>query len=404
MKVLFLCNKSPYPPREGGPIAMNNLIEGLAKAGHKIKVLAINSNKYSVRPEEIPMDYQQRTQIEHVYVDLSIKPVDAFCNLFTNKSYHVQRFISKDFSEKLSAILKDESFDVIQLETLFMGAYIPLIRKLSSAKIVLRAHNIEYLIWERISNATKNPIKKFYLKHLSKTLKSFELNTINEVDGIASITEKDGSYFRDKCNTPVTSISFGLDVNKFPSDNNQIDFPSIYHLGSMNWMPNEEGIQWFLNNVWPLVLEKNDKLILYLAGREMPEWLSKSTKYKNVDIIGEVPDAINFIQNKAISIVPLLSGSGIRIKIIEAMAMGKAVVSTTIGAEGINYMQEEDLYIADKAEDFANAIIKLAESKILCSQVGEKARMLIKNDHNSEKIIPKLIGFYNTLIKKEKNH
>ncbi|MBE9480552.1 MAG: glycosyl transferase family 1, partial [Bacteroidetes bacterium] len=144
MKILMLCNKSPYPPKEGGPIAMNMIIEGLIDANHQVKVLAINTNKYFTNINEIPEEYRKKTNIEAVYIDLSIKPLDAFLNLFTNKSYHVQRFISKNFENKLIEILKNESFDIIQLETLFITPYIETIRKYSKAKIVLRAHNIEH--------------------------------------------------------------------------------------------------------------------------------------------------------------------------------------------------------------------------------------------------------------------
>ena len=151
LNILFICNKSPWPPHEGGPIAMNNLIEGVVAAGHKVKVLAINTNKYNVDISDIPEDYKKQTNIELVYIDLSLKPIPAFLNLFTGKSYHVERFISDNFREKLKEVLLNQKFDIVQIETLFMSPYIDTIREFSKAPIVLRAHNIEYLIWT-ISN------------------------------------------------------------------------------------------------------------------------------------------------------------------------------------------------------------------------------------------------------------
>jgi len=100
MRFLFLCNKSPYPAREGGPIAMNSLISGLLTAGHQVKILAVNSDKYNVKPDDIPAEYQQTTGIELIHIDLRIKPVPAFLNLFTGNSYHVERFISERFKQK----------------------------------------------------------------------------------------------------------------------------------------------------------------------------------------------------------------------------------------------------------------------------------------------------------------
>ena len=112
MKVLLLCNKSPYPPKEGGSIAINMIVEGLIEAGHTVKVLAMSTNKYTTDPEDIPPDYKTRTGIEFVHVDLSIRPWNAFLNLFSNRSFHVERFISRDYMTRLEEILLHEAFDI----------------------------------------------------------------------------------------------------------------------------------------------------------------------------------------------------------------------------------------------------------------------------------------------------
>jgi len=174
MKILLLCNKSPWPPREGGPLAMNMMVEGLTAAGHRVKVLAVNSFKYNIDPATIPSGYIDKTGIELIDIDLKIKPLDAFLNLFTGRSYHIVRFISESFRKRLTEVLKNDSFDIIQLETLFMSPYLETLRMYSGAKIILRAHNIEHLIWERVADETGNPLKRQYLKHLSATLKNYE--------------------------------------------------------------------------------------------------------------------------------------------------------------------------------------------------------------------------------------
>ena len=124
MKILLLCNKPPYPASEGGPMAMNSIITGLLESGHQVKILAINNKKYNVKASDIPEDYKQKTGIELIDVDLSIRPLKAFLNLFTKKSYHVERFISEDFKKKLTKTLKQEHFDVVQLEMLYMAPYV----------------------------------------------------------------------------------------------------------------------------------------------------------------------------------------------------------------------------------------------------------------------------------------
>lgn len=399
MKILVLCNKSPFPPKEGGPIAMNAIIEGLIDEGHEVKVLAINSNKYGVDVNKIPENYRRKTGIETVYIDLSVKPLDAFFNLFTGESYHVERFISKDFERRLIQILQNESFDIVQFETLFIGPYLEVIRKYSNAKIVLRSHNIEHLIWQRVALVCRNPLKKLYLRHLARTLKYYELGILNRFDGIATITQTDADFFKKNgCSIPVIAIPFGIDLGRFKENMGiEAEFPSLFHIGAMNWMPNEEGIRWFLDYVWPLVNRKFPKLKFYLAGREMPAWLANAN-IPNLVVVGEVDDAFDFMYSKSVEIVPLFSGSGIRIKIIEGMAAGRAVISTTIGAEGIQVTHGKNILIADNPTEFLQAIAQCVASRDFCEQLGKNARQLIETDHSNNSLMKKLVAFYQQII------
>ena len=132
MKILLLCNKSPYPALEGGPMAMNSIVTGLLEAGHQVKILAVNSKKYNVTLEDIPEDYRQKTGIELIDVDLRVRPFKALKNLFSKKSYHVERFISKNFTNRLVEVLQNDTYDVVQLETLFMAPYVETIRQHSN--------------------------------------------------------------------------------------------------------------------------------------------------------------------------------------------------------------------------------------------------------------------------------
>lgn len=398
MRILFICNKSPYPPKEGGPIAMNALIMGLIKAGHQVKVLAVNSFKYNIHINDIPESYKSVTGIELIDVDLRIKPFDAFLNLFTSKSYHVQRFISINFEKRLKEILMADDFDVVQVEMVFMAPYVNVIRKYSKAKIVLRAHNIEHLIWERVAREEKNPLKKWYIKHLAKTLKKFEINSVDWFDGIASITPRDEAFFSMAvCNTLTTTIPFGIEIDHCPvCEEPEPDEFSFFHIGAMNWIPNEEGIRWFLENVWPKFYEQFPKIKFYLAGREMPHWLINE-KIPGVVVEGEVDDSRRFICSHSVMIVPLFSGSGIRIKIIEGMAMGKTVITTSIGAEGINYTNQKNILICKTIDDFIEAMKHCAGQPGSCHIIGSEARKLIEAEHSGQKIIEKLLSFYKAL-------
>ena len=195
MKILMLCNKSPWPKHEGGPIAMHAMISGLVQAGHTVKVLAANTNKYAVDPDTIPVDFKEKTQIEFVNLDLSLTIPGAIYNFMARKSYHISRFHTKANAQKITEIHRDESFDIIQHETLQMATYLDVIRKYSKAPVVLRAHNIEHKIWQRIAENCPNPFKKIYINHLYKALKRFEIGILNKIDGIIAITPVDARNF-----------------------------------------------------------------------------------------------------------------------------------------------------------------------------------------------------------------
>lgn len=402
MNILMLCNKSPYPAGEGGPMAMNSIVKGLIGAGHNVKILAVNSEKYHIKEEDIPKSYKKETNIELVDVDLSIKPIAAFKNLFTDKSYHVERFISDNFKNKLIEILKNNKYDIVQLEMIYMAPYIETIREHSDATIVLRAHNVEHLIWDRIAKKTKFPLKRWYLNHLVRTLRKYEMDVINKVDGIAAITYRDATFFRGETAVPVIDIPFGVNPDEFNPAYEVKDNPTLYHIGSMNWMPNEEGIRWFLSNVWDKVAKRNPDLQLNLAGRNMPKWLLKLKK-RNVNIVGEVPDAKEFVKNNDIAVVPLLSGSGIRIKIIESMAMGKTVVTTMVGAEGIQYSEYENIIIADSPSKMVEVICKIVKEPKEAQRIGCNARRLVEDIYDNKKIIERLLLFYDEISSEKKN-
>ncbi len=402
MNILMLCNKSPYPPGEGGPMAMNSIVKGLLAAGHNVKILAVNSEKYHIKEEDIPESYKKQTGIELVNLDLRIRPIAAFKNLFSDKSYHVERFISKDFNNKLIKILKKDKYDIVQLEMIYMAPYIETIREYSNARIILRTHNVEHLIWDRIAKKTKFPPKRWYLNHLVRTLKNYEMNALNKVDGIAAITYRDAAFFRGETAVPVIDIPFGVNPDEFIPHYEINENPTLYHIGSMNWMPNEEGIYWFLDKIWTKVAKRNPDLQLNLAGRNMPSWLL-NLKKRNINIFGEVPDAKEFVKNNDIAIVPLLSGSGIRIKIIESMAMGKTVITTMVGAEGIQYSEYENIIIADSPAKMVEVICKIVKDPEEAQRIGRNARHLVEDIYDNKKIIERLLIFYDEICMKKKD-
>jgi glycosyltransferase involved in cell wall biosynthesis len=397
MKVLQICNKPPYPPIDGGCIAMNNITEGLSDMGVCVDVVSISTRKHPAMPELFPDNYLEKTQFEHVKVDTEIKIKDAFFNLFSNDSYNVQRFISKKFSQLLENRLNDNQYDIILIESLYVTPYIDLIRSLCETPIVLRAHNLEHVIWERMVKNTINPVKRQYLSILAKRLKNYEAEVIKKIDAIAAITELDAFEFQ--------RLGFNGRLEIFPVGYSMKDLPmnrdfkkgSLFHLASMDWHPNQEAVNWFLDKVWSKIQANFPLSKLYLAGRGMSKKM-KNLDINNVEIVGEVHSAKDFIVEHDIMIVPLLSGSGMRVKLIEGMALGKTIITTSIGAEGIEAEDNQHLIIADTPEEFAAAITKCLKDTPFKESIGLEAQRLIASKYSNKSISSRLIYFFDQLI------
>lgn len=399
MRVLQLCHKPPVPPVDGGCIAINNITRGLLNAGHSVKVLAVATHKHPARLNDISEEYLQKTKFETVFVNTKVNFWDALISLIKGTSYHVFRFYSKEMAQKLIAVLENEQFDIIQLESVFVAPYISIIRQYSNAKIVIRLHNVEHLIWERIAQNQGSKAKRFLLEKMNKQLKAFECSLMDKVDGFMAISEVDYRFFHEiSPNTPGTVIPFAINMDDYDSDDEYIpsDNPQLFHIGSMNWMPNVEALRWFLDDVFPLILEKFPSLTFAIAGRGIPEEIKRYAS-DNVIIKGEVESANEFMLDNDIMIVPLLSGSGIRIKIIEGMALGKTIITTSIGAEGLSVENGKNIFIANTPEEFLAVVDKCIKTPDICTIIGENARNYVLLNHNNEIVTRDLIDFYNEI-------
>ncbi|MBR1849945.1 MAG: glycosyltransferase [Bacteroidales bacterium] len=393
LNILQLCIKPPYPPVDGGTLAMNSVTQGLGAEGHRVSVLTVYSDKHPLSPEATDKG------IKGVYIDLRPKIPGAVAAMLSGESYHVRRYRSRNFADTLVQTLRQETFDIIHIESIFLTDYLPLIRQHSNAPVVLRAHNVEHLIWQRAASTCRNPFKRRYLKHLALTLRAYELSHVAEYDAVVCITQNDANYFADH-GCPAKKISvipFGITPE--PLEHIDPEPATLFHIGSMDWAPNIEGIDWLLNQVWPAIKAASPQARLYIAGRHMPERLL-NLEADGVTVVGEVADAMYFIASKQINIVPLLNGSGLRVKIIEAMSAGKTVISTTIGAQGILCTDGVDILIADTPEQFAQQVKRCLDNPQFCQTIGHNAYNLVATQYDNRQLASRLANLYHTLLLK----
>ncbi|PLX00723.1 MAG: hypothetical protein C0594_15345 [Marinilabiliales bacterium] len=395
MKILFLCVKSPYPPNDGGAIAMLRMIEGFKKNGHDITVLYMKTKKHPYSFEEAPKNILELAKYIPVEVPAEISATAALKNLlFSKLPYNAERFISNKFKLQLTDILQNNKFDIVQIEGLYAAPYIETIRQLSRSIIAFRAHNIEHEIWDRLVTNEKNPLKKYYKKIIASRLRKFEESFINTYDFLVPISPRDANMFSIKGNhKPVMVCPTGIEPNKYNIRHTQKK-ASLFHLGSLDWEPNLEGLLWFINKVFPLIIDKFPNTEFHIAGRNAPKSFIHSIQKKGIVFHGEIDDAQKFINDHSIMIVPLFSGSGMRIKIIEGMAMGKPIVTSSVGAEGIPCSSEENIFIANTVKENLQYISHLLNNEEKIEQIGKNARTFVEKNFNNTVKVKELSEFY----------
>ena len=401
MQILLITNKLPYPQKDGGAIATLSLAKNLSKLAEKFDILAINTSKHYFDIKNIPEQLKKYINFYDYFLNTDIKIVKLIKNLlFSNLPYNAERFINEGFADKIKKRISENNYDIIQFEGLYVLPYIELIRKNSTAIISYRAHNIEHEIWKRTAEQTTSFFKKKYVKILTNRIKKLEKKFINKYDLLIPITERDGEKLNKMGNLkPSLTIPTGVNINDYITDNSITEKNSIFHIGSLDWSPNQEGLLWFIDNCWTKIQEEKPEIKFYIAGRNAPEWFVNRIKHKNIVFLGEVDDAHKFMNSKSIMIVPLLSGSGMRIKIIEGMALSKAIISTSIGVEGIPATNNENIIIADKAVDFVKQTIELSNQPEKTNKIGMQAKLFVSKKFDNFAIAKKLYYFYDKHLK-----
>ena len=389
MTILQLCPKPLFDPLDGGKIAMRASAEGIQNTGHEVVQWMISTPRHPW-PASIPSDYPFK--VFNHFTDTRVKVWSAFLNLFSKESYNLIRFRDASLLIKQVEWLKENNVDLIQAESIFTLTHIQELRAKTKVPIYLRAHNVEFLIWKRMAEQCRNPLKRAYLNLLSKRLKSEEIAICNACNGMSVMSEIDATLFREAgVRVPITVV--GISTNLIPSQQiPSLEKKQLFHLGAMDWLPNREGVDWFIRQVWPDIHAALPDWILVLAGKEIHSSYS-NLQHHNIHV-KPAQDAVVFMQEEGIMIVPLLSGSGIRVKIIEGMALGKVIITTSIGLEGIPAQSGVHILIANEPADFLRIIKDLIAFPQLAQTISENALTFANEHFRSEPLSQKLLHFY----------
>jgi glycosyltransferase involved in cell wall biosynthesis len=279
----------------------------------------------------------------------------------------------------VEATSKDD-FDVVICD--FLAPAVNLPRDLKTP-VVLFQHNVEAEIWRRHYEVQRHPAKRVYLQRQWRKMQRFERDACRRVDSVIAVSDADARMMeRDYGVAKVHDIPTGVDIDFFKPSNNASPRPnSLVFTGSMDWLPNEDAMRFFTDDVLPIVKQRIPDIHLTIVGRNpYPSLLELAKRNPALTVTGRVDDVRPYMQNAVAFIVPIRIGGGTRLKIYEAMAMEKPVISTTIGAEGLPVRDGEELLIADDAESFAEAVVKVLRDSDLASQLGESAAQLVRRN------------------------
>ncbi len=383
MRILQLASKPNDPPKDGGALASAHFMAMWQRLGWEVQVLAMSTPKHPATPQTaIPQ--------KAVPIDTTPKPLPAARNLLLSPlPYHVERFQSRAYRAALEEVLSTFRPDLIQVESPYLTPYV---QNLSIPR-TYRLHNIEHLIWMRLAREKPWPLRA-YLRLQAERIRAYESHILHHYQGLIPISHKEEAFIQQSdYQGLVELIPFGIDPPAYEAPSVLRQPPRIGFIGGLDWLPNLAGIQWFLERVWPLFIRRHPEAQLSIAGRNCPDSLHRYES-PSVRILGEVPDSKAFLYEHEILIVPLFSGSGIRIKIIEGWAAGRAILSTTIGAESLLYHPGEHILIADDESTFLSALETLYTDTAFRQRIAQAGRHLVEATYDREAQIPLFQRFY----------
>lgn len=395
--VLIVCNRVPYPLKDGGALAMFAQIKGWHELGKVVHVLCMNTSRHRVDAATLPALFQEIGSFKLFEMDTDIKAMSVLRNLIlSRKPEHAERFYNQQFEQVLIEQVKNIVPEIIQFESIYLDSYIPAIRHHSKAKIIQRLHNIESEVWQRLAKATKQPLRRWYLFNLSKRIAQFEQKAWQNCDAILAISENDTQKIKASgILQPICTIPYGIEL-KTTASTTVTAYHKSYHIGAMDWQPNIDAMKWMCTEIVSEVAKAIPNFRFYFAGRNMPNELL-SVQSEHIFCAGEVADADAFIADKAILVVPLRSGSGIRVKILEAMSAQKLVISSEIGMQGIAAEDGVHYIKADHGEAFVAALLWAQKNPESAYQIACNGADLVRSQYQHKILMEKEQAFIENL-------
>lgn len=402
MKLGLLTPQLPYPPQQGTTIRNFNIIKHLAPR-HEITLISFGTPAELANAEPLRAlcrrieiaPYPTRSIMQRAWTTLTSPLPDM-----------ALRLKSDEMHATVERVLREEKFDVVQIEGIEMARYAPNSKfKSSIPKIVFDDHNAEYVLQKTAFESDVRHPNRWHAALYSliqwKKLEQYEYSVCLRANHIVACSDADANAIRSltaNLQTPITIIPNGVDTNHFVPSAEVCAKPlaelSLTFVGKMDFRPNIDAMTWFVDEILPRIRAELPLAHIVIVGQKPAPRINALKQHPGVKVTGWVADTRPFVADAAVYVVPLRMGSGTRLKVLEAMAMGKAIVSTTRGVEGIACTPDHDVVIADTPAGFARAVIDLLRHPDRRRELGRNARALVEAKYDWRAIIPQFDHVY----------
>ena len=384
LKILWVKAGPLYPLDSGGKKRTHAMLVELSRA-HEVTYLGLKDRNVPLAPDEQEAPYAKRKEWV-AWEECATGSFRFFAELlwnflFSSFPYALAKYRSRAMEDAILRLGREEMFDLVVCDFLFPAANFLRLQDTLDAPTVLFQHNTEAQIWKRLAAGKRNPISRWYFGLQFKRMRAWEERLGRLFDGVITVSPEDTAFARNEYgqDNVLGDVPTGVDPLYFqPSERGSTNETTIGFLGSMDWMPNIEAVNWFVSEIFPAVGAATEEVRLLVIGRRPPGSIQAlAERDSRIEVTGTVDDVRPYLARCDLLVVPLLSGGGTRIKIMEALAAGLPVVSTTIGAEGLGLEHGSHLLIADSASEFAEAVNQLAADPKTRERLSAAGRALV---------------------------
>lgn len=374
MRIVQVMPQYPFPMTDGGKVGLGNIALELIAQGHAVQVVCYApAGTIPVHPAEL--------NIRMVYHSTKNTPWRIATSLLRTRALYMWKHDRAAMQQAVEHAIIDGDADIVIADHTCMAPVVQRAARATKRPWALRLHNIEWMIWQRYAEATTNSVKRWFVSRQARLLRQEEAHMIAAANVALAITPVDAERARELAPTAnVHVVPAGVHLQQWKRTRSPLHPPQVIMASNYSWVHNADGLRWFVEHVWPQVHHETGSS-LHVVGTNVPTWLAE-VHIQGVVTDGFVPDLAERYRHASVSIAPLFVGSGMRIKILEAMAAGLPVVSTTVGAEGIELFEHDGLFRADDARTMTLKLVELLKDADLCDRLGAVAQRRVDEQYS----------------------